>query len=131
MKRGRQSSAALSVIPIERGRQRLQPPQDLSATEAALFRSIVTQCAPDHFAESDAPLLTSFVQSTILSRKAAKALTSGDASALPVWDRATRMQATLATRLRLAPQSRADPKTVARRLAGHRPSVYDEMEAEG
>lgn len=124
----RKSSAALSVIPITSAHKRISPPTDLSPPEANLFRAIINQVAPNHFTESDAPLLISYVQSTLLSRRAAKALASGDASALPVWDRTTRMQATLATRLRLAPQSRSDPKSVARKLAAHRRSVYDQIE---
>jgi hypothetical protein len=70
-------------------------------------------CSAKHFVPSDLPLLISFVQATLLSRKAiAKA--AGDKDALATWEKATRMQATLATRLRLAPQSRTDPKTLAR-----------------
>jgi hypothetical protein len=86
----------------------------------------VGSCAPEHFVASDRPLLVSYVQATLLSRSAAAAVAEG-ATGMQVWERATRMQATLATRLRLAPQSRADPKTVARQQAGYRPSPYDSM----
>jgi hypothetical protein len=123
--RGRRSAA--NVIALEGGRRRLEPPNDLAPNEAALFREIVATCSPDHFVESDRYLLVSFVQSTLLSRKAAKVLHT-DASALQVWDRATKMQATLATRLRLAPQARTDPKSIARKQAAHLPSAYDTME---
>jgi hypothetical protein len=41
-------------------------------------------------------------------------VTNGDASSLPVWEKAVKVQAMLATRLRLAPQARLDPKTVGR-----------------
>jgi hypothetical protein len=34
------------------------------------------------------------------------------------WERAVRVQASLATKLRLSPQSPLDPKTVARRMSG-------------
>jgi hypothetical protein len=106
--------------------RRLSPPADLPADEAALFREIISNTAPDHFVPSDLPLLISYVQSTRLSRRAAVALHK-DASLITVWEKATRMQATLATRLRLAPQSRVDPKTLARRTADVRPSAYDLM----
>jgi hypothetical protein len=59
------------------------------------------------------PLLVSYVQATLLSRQAIKNA-GKDTVALATWEKATRMQATLATRLRLAPQSRMDPKTLAR-----------------
>jgi hypothetical protein len=61
---------------------------------------------------SDLPLLVSYVQATLLSRQAV-AGASTDAAALALWEKATRMQATLATRLRLSPQARLDPKTLA------------------
>jgi hypothetical protein len=35
---------------------------------------------------------------------------------LALWEKATRMQATLATRLRLSPQARTDPKTIGRQM---------------
>jgi hypothetical protein len=44
-----------------------------------------------------------------------------------VWEKATRMQATLATRLRLAPQARIDPATLTRRREKTPPSAYDLM----
>jgi hypothetical protein len=122
--RGRQ---ATNVITVEGGRRRLEPPADLTATEAAIFREIIATCSADHFVDSDRHLLVSFVQATLLSRKAAKTLET-DATALQIWDKATKMQATLATRLRLAPQARTDPKALARKQAAHRPpSAYDLM----
>jgi hypothetical protein len=124
MKRGRQSAAELSINPTGSAHQRLAPPVDLTATEAKLFRELVACCVPNHFVRSDLPLLVSYVQATLLSRRAASALAK-NAAMISVWEKATRMQATLATRLRLAPQARTDPKTIARRLAGHSPSAYE------
>jgi hypothetical protein len=77
--------------------------------------------------QSDLPLLVSYVQATLLARRAATALAK-DISMIAIWEKATRMQATLATRLRLAPQARSDPKTIARGSANHNPSAYDSME---
>ena len=57
----------------------------------------------------DLPLLTSFVQATLISRRAAR-----DPREAVLWERAVRTQAMLATRLRLTPQSRIDPKTLGR-----------------
>jgi hypothetical protein len=45
-----------------------------------------------------------------------------------IGEKATRMQATLATRLRLAPQALTDPKTLARRWGNHHPSAYELMD---
>ena len=127
MKRGRQSVAERAVIPIAPLAPRLQPPADLGAEETALFRQLVASCPSDHFVESDQPLLTAYVIAICLSRRAAAKLAE-DPSLATVWERSTRMLATLATRLRLAPQARVSPKTLARRAAAHRPSAYDFLE---
>ena len=126
----RKSAAALSVIPITSAHKRIQPPSDLSPPEANLFRTMISQVAPDHFTESDGPLIVSYVQATLLSRRASKELAAGNTKALAIWDRATKIQATLATRLRLAPQSRSCPKTLSRKLAAHSRSIYDQIEEE-
>jgi hypothetical protein len=127
MKRGRQSAAELSIVPTEMARQRLVPPLGLTAAEAKLFRELVAACASDHFVQSDLPLVVSYVQATLLSRRASTAIAK-DVAMIGIWEKATRMQATLATRLRLAPQARSDPKTIARRSANHNPSAYETME---
>jgi hypothetical protein len=55
------------------------------------------------------PLLVSFVQATLLARRTVR---DPDVTN---WEKAARVQMALATKLRLSPQSRLDPKTVARR----------------
>jgi hypothetical protein len=74
---------------------------------------LIESCAPAHFVKSDTPLLSAYVQSILLSRSAVKQI-GKDPTALALWEKSTRMLATLATRLRLAPQARTDPKTIAR-----------------
>jgi hypothetical protein len=60
---------------------------------------------------------------TLIARKASR-----DVSKINVWEKAARMQATLATRLRLSPQSRLDPKTVARRQSERTgPAPWDKV----
>ena len=108
----RKSTAALAIAPVIDARQkRIRPPADLGTDEARLFREIAASCDASHFVASDAPLLTAFCTAVLLSRAAAA---EGD---LAAWEKATKMLAMLATRLRLAPQARADPKTIARRHA--------------
>jgi hypothetical protein len=111
--RGRKSSANLAVIPVNGDPPRLEAPSSLTNDERSLFTEIVAACAPTHFVASDVPILISFVQATLLSRQAVTKAAK-DAGALALWEKATRLQATLATRLRLAPSSRVDPKTQAR-----------------
>src|SRR5262249_55257008 len=111
--RGRKSEDYLATLVVNGDPPRLDPPPSLTDPERTLFVQIVEACAPTHFVPSDLPLLVSFVQATLLSRQAVTKASS-DPGMLALWEKATRMQATLATRLRLAPQSRIDPKTLAR-----------------
>ena len=112
--RGRQSAAAnLVPLSVDGRPPRLTTPPGLRTDEQTLFNELVGACDPRHFVKSDIPLLISYVQSTLLSRDAAAKL-ENDPRLVAVWEKATRMQATLATRLRLAPQARTDPKTIAR-----------------
>jgi hypothetical protein len=126
MKPGRPSADDLNIIPLYPTGSRVQTPDDLAPSEATLFHHLVRSCAPDHFVASDVPLLVSFVQATLASRRSAKAMTRNPKLAA-VWEKATRMQATLATRLRLAPQARIDPATLTRRREKTPPSAYDLM----
>jgi hypothetical protein len=125
-KPGRPSADDLNVVPLYPSGSRVQTPDDLAPSEAALFRHLVRSCAPDHFVASDVPLLVSFVQATLMARRSAKAMTKNPKLA-PMWERCARVQATLATRLRLAPQARIDPATLTRRREKTPPSVYDLM----
>ncbi|MEJ2375728.1 MAG: hypothetical protein P8Y71_10015 [Pseudolabrys sp.] len=93
--------------------RRLQPPSYLCDIERELFHRVVGSVSPQHFAQSDVPLIESFVRATLLSRDTAPK-DATDAEALANWESATRLQAMLATRLRLTLQARADPKTLAR-----------------
>jgi hypothetical protein len=72
--------------------------------------------------KSDLPLLVSFIQATLLVRRAATGMVD-DSDLIAVFEKSVKLQATLATRLRLAPQSRLDPKSVARQqpYEGRRP----------
>jgi hypothetical protein len=111
--RGRKSASDLATLCVDGEPPRLNPPADLTDDERILFVELVDVCSRRHFVPSDMPLLVSYVQATLLSRRAITNAAK-DASALASWEKAVRMQATLATRLRLSPQSRADPKTVTR-----------------
>ena len=114
-KRGRKSGDELVAINVNGDPPRLDPPSTLTDPERALFAEIVEACSPKHFVPSDLPLLVSYVQATLLSRQAATNAATG-AAMLALWEKATRMQATLATRLRLSPQARTDPKTIGRHM---------------
>jgi len=121
MKRGRQSAAELSVVPIiDAGMTRLDPPSHLSSVERKLFCEIVDSVHPNHFTPVDVHLLCTFVQVTLIARSSVKGLPKSVA----IWDRAVKLQATLATRLRISPQSRLDKKSV--KLLGPRARPWHE-----
>jgi hypothetical protein len=113
LQRGRVPRTNLMTSPIDVEQTRLEPPAWLSRDEKKLFAELVGACRAKHFTPSDEPLLVSYVQATLLARKSIK-LAARDRDALVTWERATKIQGTLATKLRLAPQSRIDAVSVAR-----------------
>ena len=130
LQRGRKSAASLSVVTSISALPRLRAPEGVSDGEASLFRTIVSQCDATHFVESDKPLILAYVQAVLLTRWAFKAM-GEDGAAFQTWQQAARTMATLATKLRLCPHSRTDPKTISRRLGGIGvlgTSAYDEMD---
>jgi len=95
---------------------------------------IVASCDESHFAGSDLPLLTQYVEAVTLAEQAAAHLREhgpviGDRPSpwLVVHEKAVRGLVALSMRLRLSPQSRLDPKTAGRK-PGARPSAYTFME---
>ena len=132
MKRGRASSNELAVIPLPTAARRLDPPSHLTQDEASLFREVVASCPPTQFVASDLPTVVAYIQAILTARRSMRGLTGRKLNPMIIqlWDRAVKQQAMLATKLRLAPQSRVDPKVLGRRAANHRPSAYDQMEDE-
>jgi hypothetical protein len=87
--RGRKSSAEL-VFPVIEHRPRITPPSSLTKAERSLFTELAASA--EHLRPTDAPLLASYVQATIASRRSAR-----DPSKVDVWEKATRLQMSLAT----------------------------------
>ena len=125
LKRGRISSAELSVVPIAAARERVQRPADLTKKERQLFDNLVATCS--HFKQSDFPLLISFVQASLLAQQHRNPKSTDEAR---IWHTAIKAQSLLATKLRLAPNTRLDRKTATRKAAAPRPSAYDLMDLE-
>jgi hypothetical protein len=111
--RGRRSANNLAAISVNGDPPRLDPPAHLDQRERDLFTELVAACSPSHFAKSDEPMLVSYVQAILLSQFAVKQAAK-DPAMLALWEKATRMQAMLASRLRLTVQSRINPKTTGR-----------------
>jgi len=89
---------------------RLTPPSFLTNAEQSLFSEIVNGTDARHFVEADTPLIVSFVKATLLARDAPDL----SDEAFAAWEKAVRVQAMLATKLRLSPQTRLDAKTAKR-----------------
>jgi hypothetical protein len=92
-----------------------------------LFRELVASVSDRHFVFSDTPLLAAYCQCIVASRYWAEK-SRRNPKLVTTWERTIRMVATLATRLRLAPQARMRPETTARRQPNGPPSYYDYCE---
>jgi hypothetical protein len=133
----RRSAASLAVITPAPRRPRLAPSGAAPDDVAALFAEIVRSVPADHFQPSDSHLIEQYAQAIVLARRASSELSArgpvieGRASPwLVVQEKAHRSSVALAARLRLAPQSRADSRSVGRKANGPSPSVYSLMRQE-
>jgi phage terminase small subunit len=132
----RQSAADRATIRVDGKVSRLKPPSSLSAAECEIFTTIVGTCTPEHFRESDLPLLLRFVESTVLAETAAAHLRRDGAvvgKRLNPWlhaqEKAIRSLVALSMRLRISPQSRCATAIRRDTPRSTRASVYDLLEA--
>jgi hypothetical protein len=75
---------------------------------------------------SDLPLIVSYCQATVMARRVVR-----DPRYAATWERFVRVQGMLATRLRLAPQARSDPKTILRQIPNRGPVPWEWNPATG
>ena len=104
--RGRKSSAEL-IFPVIEHRPRVDPPSSLTKAEAKSVHRIGRQ---RRTSEADRRPIAGQLRAghhrvTPIAR---------DPSKVDVWEKATRLQMSLATKLRLTAQSRTDTRTVGR-----------------
>ena len=131
MKRGRTSAAELSVIGVDGQSARPSPPATLSVQERELFSSIVGGCDVEHFRQTDLPLLSRYCEAAVLAEQAALELRNGavvngkSSPWIVIQEKCVRAMVSLSMRLRLSPQSRIDPKTLARQLPHSGPQPWD------
>jgi hypothetical protein len=109
-------TSALVLGPVT---DRLQPPPELAATEAAIFRATVASVAPGHFAPEDVALLSAYARAAVLERRAFE---QANAAAHA---HAAKSLAALSVRLRIGLRSRA-PSNNRRRSAKSAPVSYYE-----
>lgn len=109
----RRSSAELSVIPGLRRIDRIKPPRDLSAQQAAHFAHLVASKPADFYQQCDLPLLVQLVRHLARADeidrqfRRQKNLSVADFDALArLADRESKLIASLMTKLRATPQAR-------------------------
>ena len=121
MQRGRKSASAIAAQPNVTGKpSRLTAPASLTTAERTMFVEFTVSCSAQHFRRSDIPLMVSYIEATLLARDSAR-----DPDRIATWEKAIKLQCSLATRLRLTPSARSDPKTVARREVPEGPFPWD------
>ena len=80
-----------------------------------------------HFVKTDAQLLGAYVQACFLTSLAYESALASP-SHMGNWEKATKAMVNLARQLRLSPQQRTDPKTLARAYAGRSYASYPDLE---
>jgi hypothetical protein len=105
-----------NLVIINVAHLRLKPPAHLNELQAAVWRHVVDHSEPAAFKQRESPLLEMYCTSVCLSRiYAGKIGSEGDDGRYHwMWADSTRVAATLATRLRLSPQSRYDARAAER-----------------
>ncbi len=125
--RGRKSAAALSVVPVvPNGRP--GPPKQLTEEQAREWRAIIGRMPADWFTREVQPLLMAYCKHLRTYRQLSESIEAFDRSQLTSRDgllhydrllamreREVKSMATLATRMRLTPQSRYQPSTAKAR----------------
>jgi hypothetical protein len=110
LQRGRKTTETRLALAVNGAPPRLKPPASLTKEERALFIELVEAVPPEHFIAADLPLLVSYIQATLLSRSSAN-----KPDQIATWERATKLQVAICTKLRLSPSTRIDPKSLARK----------------
>jgi hypothetical protein len=131
--RGRESAAALAVAPVpavERV-ERQRPPHDLTDEEVEVWVAVTSTEPADWFSPSTVPLLAQYARHVIHARRVAELIeraTSDPELSVQDYDRLLKMQeresrtiASLATKMRIAPQSTTNHRGNKRRATSSRP----------
>jgi hypothetical protein len=128
----RPSVEARKIVPL-RDDDRIQPPDNLTTAERKLFLEVLQKCPPKQFSSADVYLLASFTRATLTAERASKQLAKARSapernSWMRMMESAMKLQAQLATKLRLATTARHDARQLSRLHAAHRLSYYDVMD---
>jgi hypothetical protein len=128
--RGRKSAAELAVVPIS-AVQGPEPPAEFDPQEAEIWRLTVSGMKPDWFGPEVQPLLRCYCTQAATAEFLAKALRTtdmGDKSygrLLALHRGATKIMVSLATKLRITPQSNRMSSRDGRDPSGGRPKLWE------
>lgn len=109
--RGRKSGAALATVANPTGYSPLMPPPTLKPAAAVIWREITGSVGRDHFRRCDAPLLEEYCNASYLAAFYASKIGKSPDS-FKAWESCVKLMGQLCTKLRLAPSTRLDRKTV-------------------
>ena len=129
----RRSTASLLIAHLSPLAGRLQPPAELGAVEAEVFRATVAAAPQSHFAAEDLPLLCAYARAVMFERRAAEELAAGAVVGsqpspwLAIHGQMVRAISQLSIRLRIGPKSRAPSNNRRRAGSGRAPSAYDTL----
>jgi phage terminase small subunit len=111
-----EASTPLRVISVDH--LRLKPPPYLTGAARTVFEEIVSCSDPKHFRKNELGVLVAYCEALVLSRHYAASLADERSEGFDLshrhWLEATKLVATLATRLRLTPHSRIDARAAGR-----------------
>jgi hypothetical protein len=134
----RKSHAALSLVHprVDGHPTYVSPSPHLSPAHRKIFTDVVRTMPPEHFRDCDVPILMRFVEAIAMCERAGREMevTGGPVvdgvvnTWFGVYQKSAWTVSIIATRLRMTPHARRDPKTVAR--SHYKPNVYDRIAAD-
>ena len=111
-----EQATPLKVISVDHAR--LKPPAYLTGAARKVFEETVSCSDPKHFRKNELGVLVAYCEAIVLSRHYAAEFASERDEGFDLshrhWLEATKLVATLATRLRLTPHSRIDARGAGR-----------------
>ena len=121
------SAASLAIVAI--GPARLEPPAEIGADAAKVWREIVAAAPATHFQAEDRHLLGAYACAVAVERRIAGKLAKPRAPARLIVEhaRVVRTIIGLSARLRLGPRGRHPTKTRPSGSRASPPSAYDSM----
>jgi hypothetical protein len=129
--RGRKSAAELAVVPIL-AEQRPEPPADLSAAEREVWQLTVRGMRGDWFGPEVQPILRCYCTQVVTADVLAEALRTTDIADIRSYARllalhrgATKTMVSLATKLRITPQSNRASSRDGRDPTAGRPPLWE------